>query len=152
MKKFTENIKLLRESIKGPDDLCDIYEKEKEEFEEKWNDKFLKMIYLILNNYMEYDDDPDYTEGDYSIDVTEDGSSDPINLSGNISIYRIIHQGDGVWVIDGDHFGNDGREYEYNSGIGNLRTSLQSELLRGIMDITGILDNYGTKAIVKINK
>ena len=148
MKKFSENIRLLKESvIKGPASLCDEYEKKSLDLDEEYNDKFLKMIYLILNNYMEYDEDPLIdNDGDYILNL-----EDSIDLSSSETVNTIIHQEDGVWTVDGENFDNS-QDDHFNSGIGNLDTQQQSNLLKGMMEIEGILKNYGTKAIIKINQ
>lgn len=125
------------------------YEEEKNNFEEKYKSKFLRISISLLDKWREYGD-REYISNDYAIFDLEENGEDWIEI-GEGSIQYIQYKG-GIWVVSGENYDSRSNTIEIKSNLSDLNSLDLSKILKRLLGINEIVKYYSVDAIKKINR
>ena len=125
------------------------YEEEKNNFEEKYKNKFLRISISLLDKWREYGD-REYISNDYAIFDLEKNGEDWIEI-GKGSIQYIQYKG-GTWVVSGENYDSRSNTIEIKSKLSDLNSLDLSKILKRLLGINEIVKYYNVDTIKKINR
>lgn len=144
IKKFSKmNESLVTSSI------FDEYEEEKNNFEEKYKNKFLGISISLLDKWREYGD-REYISNDYAIFDLEENGEDWVEI-GKGSIQYIQYKG-GIWIVNGENYDSRSNTIEFKSNLSDLNSLDLSKILKRLLGINEIVKYYSVDTIKKINR
>lgn len=172
MKKFTENIQSINESkLDVIKNLKSKYEDAIDKINSEYGGKFDKLIYNILNAYLDSkmgitpeEDDEDFYDPEWEIDGESflinvlSGFGTSIHISGNKYVEFIsIDTNEGSWTVGGEIYDPD-RNMDlgtFAERITELTTEEKSNLLDQLDNLSitdSLINKYSGNAMKKVNK
>tara|TARA_R110000772_G_scaffold55648_2_gene127009 strand:+ start:207 stop:659 length:453 start_codon:yes stop_codon:yes gene_type:complete len=144
-------LELINEA-RTPASICDEYDRDLENIEDKYRPKFLKMFFSLMDNWREHNDYEEFNEEYGGFDLLGSRNLEGIDLGETVVIFYITYHDTGLWMVSGSGQDDFGTDMDFDSDVLDLNTKKLSNLLRGILNIKDITKHYSVNAIKKINK